>query len=142
MVYLKTVELQNPASQTECLEEMFAAVADKLDAGQMDELKEAVYTREDTASTFLGDELAAPHGRISGLGDEIVVLGVSKNGVDWPTQEQRAKFVVLIGVDRKRISAYLALLQKIIKWYRSSDSHPSPESGAAELAESLERHLA
>ena len=42
---------------------------------KIDELREAVYLREDTASTYIGDGLAVPHGRISGLDDEYVVVG-------------------------------------------------------------------
>ena len=85
---------------------------------KIDELREAVYLREDTASTYIGDGLAVPHGRISGLDDEYVVVGLS-GGIDWPTEDSRAQVVILVAVDRKRIAAYLSLLQKIVKWRKS-----------------------
>ena len=98
------------------MEQMFAELAGVLDGDKLEALKEAVYLREDTASTYLEGGLAAPHGRIDGLKNEIVVIGVSKDGVDWPESGKKAHLIFLIGVDRKSVASYLSLLQKIIKW--------------------------
>lgn len=99
---------------------MFAKLADRLDEEKLSDLKEAVYTREDTASTFIDEGLAVPHGRIRGLDEDIIMLGISRCGIDWPEPDRKAHIVVLVGVDRTRVSAYLSILQKIIKWKRAT----------------------
>lgn len=119
---------------------MLGALAPDMPAETLSDLKEAVYLREDTASTYLEDGLAVPHGRISGLGAEYVVAGISSGGVDWPTEDCRANLVILVAVDRSRVAAYLSILQKIIKWRKSlgeSAAGISPE----EMARGLELAL-
>ncbi len=119
---------------------MLGALSPDMPDKTLSDLREAVYLREDTASTYLEDGLAVPHGRISGLGAEYVVAGVSRGGVDWPTEDSRANLVVLVAVDRSRVAAYLSILQKIIKWRKSlgkSAALISPE----EMARGLELAL-
>ena len=119
MAYITTVVLDDFTLQADCLEFMFAKLADRLDEEKLSDLKEAVYTREDTASTFIDEGLAVPHGRIRGLDEDIIMLGISRCGIDWPEPDRKAHIVVLVGVDRTRVSAYLSILQKIIKWRKS-----------------------
>lgn len=120
MAYITTVVLDDFTLQADCLEFMFANLADRLDEEKLSDLKEAVYTREDTASTFIDEGLAVPHGRIRGLDEDIIMLGISRCGIDWPEPDRKAHIVVLVGVDRTRVSAYLSILQKIIKWKRAT----------------------
>ena len=118
MPCVESIILSDVSEQTECLEKLFSGLAGLIPDDKIDELREAVYLREDTASNYIGDGLAVPHGRISGLDDEYVVVGLS-GGIDWPTEDSRAQVVILVAVDRKRIAAYLSLLQKIVKWRKS-----------------------
>lgn len=119
MSFLKIVELERFDTQIECLDFLLDKLADSIDADKLRELKNAVYEREDTASTFLGDGIAVPHGRVYNLGDSIIIVGVSREGIDWPSEDKRANLIFLIGVDNAKVSQYLALLQKIIKWRKS-----------------------
>ena len=114
------MEYNGEGEQTECLEFMFGQIEDSMSSENFDQLKEAVYMREDTASTYVGDGLAVPHGRVNGLDAEYVAVCLCKNGVDWPSEDCTAKIVVMIGVDKSKISTYLSVLQKIIKWKKTS----------------------
>lgn len=119
MPFIKAICLGNFADQSECLEFLLNELSPNLPPEKIDDLKEAVYLREDTASTYLDEGLAVPHGRIAGLDREYVLAGICESGVDWPTEDCRAKIIVLVAVDKKRVSAYLSILQKIIKWRKS-----------------------
>ena len=116
------VELSGIDGQAACLDSLFAALSDALGKDKLEELKEAVYMREDTASTFVGDAMAAPHGRVANLGDPLLVFGISKNGIDWPTDEEKAKLVALIAVDKTQVAAYLSIFQKIAKWHKKNSA--------------------
>ncbi len=123
MGYIKAIELKDFDDQIECLESIFSSLVDSLEDSQLEELKEAVYMREDTVSTYLEDNLAVPHGRVEGLADDYIVVGINRGGgIDWPSSDKKAKTVVLIGIDKAKISRYLSILQKLIKWYKANDS--------------------
>ncbi len=105
------------------METIFSSLASDLEEAKLEELKEAVYMREDTVSTYLEDNLAVPHGRVEGLDEDYIVLGINRNaGIDWPSSDKKAKTVILIGIDKTKISRYLSILQKLIKWYKSNNS--------------------
>ena len=112
MPFIKAIRLGNFADQSECFEFLLNELSPNLPPEKVDDLKEAVYLREDKG-------LAVPHGRIAGLDREYVLAGICESGVDWPTEDCRAKIIVLVAVDKKRVSAYLSILQKIIKWRKS-----------------------
>ncbi len=115
------MQLEGVEEQSESLEHMLGKLADDLQPEKLSELKEAVYSREDTASTYLEDGLAVPHGRVNGLDKEYIVVGISRKGIDWPSDDQKAHLVVLIGVDKSKVSLYLSMLQKIIKWKKKNE---------------------
>ncbi len=47
-----------------------------------EEAEKAVLKREKEASTAIGDGVAVPHARLSDLENMVVVLGISKGGID------------------------------------------------------------
>ena len=120
MALIRVMEYKGTREQTKCLEFMFSQIEDSMSPENFEKFKEAVYMREDTASTYVGDELAVPHGRVDGLSAEYITVCLCKGGVDWPSEDCTAKIVVLIGVDKSKISTYLAVLQKIIKWKKNA----------------------
>ncbi|MFI3291513.1 MAG: PTS sugar transporter subunit IIA [Opitutales bacterium] len=123
MGYIKAIELKDFDDQIECLESIFSSLVDSLEEAKLEELKEAVYMREDTVSTYLEDNLAVPHGRVEGLDDDYIIVGINRGaGIDWPSSDKKAKAIVLIGIDKSKISRYLFILQKLIKWYKANNS--------------------
>lgn len=62
-----------------------------------DKVYEAVLNREILQSTGLGDELAFPHARIEGWGDFAMVMGISKEGIDFASLDGKpSKFIFLM----------------------------------------------
>ena len=139
MPVLKVIELAPCFDQISPLEEMFAALIGCMSDAALSNLKDAVLLREETASTYVGHNLAVPHARAAGLEDSYIVAGISKNGIDWPTENTKAHTVILIGVPENKISEYLRLLQKILKWYKAQ-SHAAL-ADKQKLAEGLKSAL-
>ena len=113
-------ELSDGLSQEECLGALFDALKSDIPQDKLREMMEAVYLREDISSTYVGNGLAVPHGRVDDLGGTYIVFGVSKGGVDWPSEESKANIVALIGIDKSEVSKYLSILQKISRWKKQS----------------------
>ena len=60
MPFIKAIRLGNFADQSECFEFLLNELSPNLPPEKVDDLKEAVYLREDTASTYLDEGLAVP----------------------------------------------------------------------------------
>ena len=124
---IHAIELSEAMSQEACLEALLGILKASLSEEMWGELREAVYLREDTSSTYLGNGLAVPHGRVASLGSAHIVFGISRYGVDWPSGDSKANLVALVGVDKKDVAKYLSILQKISKWRKFNpaifDSH-------------------
>lgn len=57
----------------------------------------AVWAREEIVSSWVGPGVAIPHGRLPGLGDFVVVLGRSRDGVEYEAPDARpVRILVLI----------------------------------------------
>ena len=57
----------------------------------------AVWTREQTLSTGVGNSVAVPHARIDGLNRPLVVVGISETGIDFDSPDgDLARIIFLI----------------------------------------------
>lgn len=133
------VELSGIDGQAACLDSLFAALSDALGKDKLEELKEAVYMREDTASTFVGGAMAAPHGAWQ-TSETPCLFRISKNGTDWPTEREKAKLVALIAVDKTQVAAYLSIFQKIAKWHKKN-SRAFGDADFSAIKNSIERDM-
>ena len=115
-----SIELPDGLTQEACLEKLFELFKSDISDDTLQNLVEAVYLREDTSSTYVGNGLAVPHGRVENFGAARIAFGVSRIGVDWPSDDCKANVVALIGVDKKDVSKYLSILQKISKWKKQN----------------------
>jgi|GEM_PF-1374483 len=140
MPVLKVIELAPCFDQITPLDEMFAALKGCASDSALAAFKNAVLLREETASTYIGQHLAVPHARVPELQDSYIVAGLSKDGIDWPTEGAKAHAVILIGVPENRISEYLRLLQKILKWYKAQS--PAALADKHKVAAGLEAAIA
>jgi PTS system nitrogen regulatory IIA component len=80
----------------EAIREMTAAACEVagLDARTVEK---AVWDREEALSTGIGNRVAIPHARLDGLRESLVVVGISKTGIDFDSPDGRlAKVIFLI----------------------------------------------
>ena len=81
---------------------------------QADDLISAVIDRELQASTAMGNGVAIPHAKISGLDKAAVVIGISRLGIDFGGDEKsRIFFLVLAPADKP--SEHIQLLSSIAR---------------------------
>lgn len=97
--------------------------------------------REETSPTFLENGLAMPHGRISSLNKIVIVVGLKPEGIDWPTDDKKARLVIMVGVPAPMVTGYLKILQIIIRWHKSSKIISSEGSVMPERISDLEQEL-
>lgn len=120
MAILTIKSLSDVSDQSIALDELFGGLSRKLEEGVAGELKEAVILREETSSTYLDNGLAVPHARINSLEDIVVSVGLNSYGINWPDDDSKARIIIMIGVPSPMVAGYLRLLQRIIKWHKSS----------------------
>lgn len=78
--------------------------------------------RERLGSTGLGDEIAIPHAKIASISDVKIVVGISKNGINYASSDGlpvKIFFVVL--APESDISAHLKTLSRISKLIKLTD---------------------
>lgn len=86
---------------------------DGIDAAEVARL---VLDRETEISTDLGNGIALPHARCEGLGEALVVIGHSHEGVAWSDEEHSAvRLFFLLLTPKERPEAHLALLSQIAR---------------------------
>ncbi len=86
------------------------------------EIAEAVRKREQLVPTGIGNEVAAPHARLPGISQPVVVLGISRDGIDFQAPDGRpAQFIFLILTPSKDNGAQVEILADIARTFRRRD---------------------
>ena len=105
---------------------------------------DALVERERQGSTFLGEDVALPHARLSGLEDAAVGLGVAVQGVREPSTGKSVHLVFLLLSPTHPPEVHVRLLGRISKLAQ----HPllrqelAHTSNVEEAARILEEHMA
>ncbi|KOF56964.1 MULTISPECIES: PTS sugar transporter subunit IIA [Clostridium] len=78
------------------------------------ELKDAVLKREEEFSTGIGMGIAIPHGKCSAVKEPTITFGLSKEGVDYQSMDDKpAKLFFLIAVPQESSDVHLKALSEI-----------------------------
>lgn len=86
-------------------------------------VRRQVRRREETMGTGLGDGIAAPHARLESLERPVVVLGVSRQGIDWnAVDDQPARLVFLILTPRDDTDVQLEILGRLARGARRPEA--------------------
>jgi nitrogen PTS system EIIA component len=80
------------------LAEMAAAAARRDSRCAGDSLLEKLLERERLGSTAIGEGVAIPHGKLAGLADPLLVLGVSRRGVEFAAPDGKPCRVFFLAV--------------------------------------------
>ena len=82
----------------------------------LEELLKAARRREETMGTGIGDGIAVPHARLDALSHPMVLLGISKQGIDWnAVDDQPAHLVFLILTPRDDTDSQLEILSTLAR---------------------------
>lgn len=87
------------------------------------ELYEKLLQRENLGSTAIGGGVAIPHCKMKGIKDPIVMLAVSKNGVDFHSLDGRSSYLLfLVASSPDNPSLNLQILAAIAHLVRKAKS--------------------
>lgn len=103
-------------------DDVIACLAEKLDhAGLLVDKEtyiQSVYEREDMGSTYMGFEIAIPHGKSPGVREAGIAFGRSNEGFEYISQNDKAtvRLIFLLAIpDRTSPDAYMAVLAKLAR---------------------------
>jgi len=83
---------------------------------------EALVDREKLGSTGVGDEVAIPHAKLDSVDDILVLLAVSKKGIDFDSlDKQPVKIIFLVLASMKKMNLHLKTLARISRLIKSTD---------------------
>lgn len=86
--------------ESEDKEELFAEMVEILwRAGRLEDREgalEAIASREDMATTGIGDGLAVPHGKAASIGALTAALGISKEGIEYDATDGEPVHIVFM----------------------------------------------
>ena len=104
-----------------------------LDNLREEEIYQLLLDREEEQTTALGEGVAFPHVRLSGLTKLQIVIGCSKKGIDFKAMDKKpVHFVILMLVDRTKPNELLktrAAIAKLLAKEINRIKMPSADSG-------------
>ncbi|PLX15745.1 MAG: PTS sugar transporter subunit IIA [Candidatus Muiribacterium halophilum] len=101
------------------IEELIDSLKEKNIISCGDSFKKSVIAREKLGSTGIGKGIAIPHGKVQGLDEVVLSLGLSKTGVDFDAlDDKKVHCIFLIGASPEKSSGYLQVLAKLSRMVR------------------------
>ena len=87
-----------------------------------DSLVKVLEEREKLGSTGIGDGVAIPHGKVSGISKPLMSFGRSKQGVDFDSMDAKPVYLFfLLVAPENSAGAHLKVLAKIAKMLKNSE---------------------
>jgi mannitol/fructose-specific phosphotransferase system IIA component (Ntr-type) len=110
-------------TRREALRELLTMADQQAGIEDYDRVERLVWQREELAATGIGNGIAIPHARISGLKAAIVVVGISEPGIDFDAPDgQPAHVLFLLLTPREDPSVQLNLSANIAQKFRDPES--------------------
>jgi len=102
------------------LREMVVHLRGRVDADPGDDLLEKLLAREKLGTTAIGGGVAIPHCKVGGLKAPVLLLGLSRRGVDFQSLDGRATHIIFLvlsplenpGVNLRVLASIAKLLRK------------------------------
>jgi len=111
------------ATKADALEELIQAVKGFSEDITLEELRKAVWEREEMMSTGIGQGIGIPHVRLPGLEKITMAVGISRAGIaDYESLDNKpVHIIVLIAVPQGQHELYIRLLAEIIGILKRED---------------------
>ncbi|MBI5092545.1 MAG: PTS sugar transporter subunit IIA [Candidatus Hydrogenedentes bacterium] len=99
-----------PVFKQEVINALILAVCKRGESPSADEIRHAVFEREEQGSTFFNEGAAFPHARVTGLATPLVALGITRRGVVDASVERPVECVFLIVAPAEQPNVQLQIL--------------------------------
>lgn len=104
------------SNKNKVIEELVEIIVANRPSLKKDELIKVLLERERLGSTGIGDGVAIPHGKFSGLDEPIITFGRSEKGLDFDSMDgQPAHLFFLLVAPEGSASIHLKALARIAK---------------------------
>ena len=117
VVFLKST------TKADALEELIQVAKDFSENITLEELRKAVWEREEMMSTGIGQGIGIPHVRLPGLEKITMAVGISREGIaDYESLDNKpVHVIVLIAVPQGQHELYIRLLAEIVGILKRED---------------------
>ena len=120
IVELKSCDKKNVLSEISSFLEEKGAITSK------ENLLAALSEREKLGSTGIGENVAIPHAKTSGIDKIITVFGLSKNGVEFDSLDQKpVHFIFLVMAPETSTGQHLKALARISRLFKNASLRES-----------------
>jgi mannitol/fructose-specific phosphotransferase system IIA component (Ntr-type) len=108
VVYLKGKTKQ------EALLELVDAIGKAPEVSDKEQLRKAIFAREEIMSTGIGLEIAVPHAKLPSISNFVLAVGISKDGIEYDSLDGKpVKIVVMIAGPAGDQELYLRILASV-----------------------------
>jgi len=110
-------------TKADALEELIQAAKNFSESITLEELRKAVWEREEMMSTGIGQGIGIPHVRLPGLEKITMAVGISREGIaDYESLDNKpVHVIVLIAVPQGQHELYIRLLAEIVGILKRED---------------------
>jgi len=110
-------------TKADALEELIQAAKNFSENITLEELRKAVWEREEMMSTGIGQGIGIPHVRLPGLEKITMAVGISREGIaDYESLDNKpVHVIVLIAVPQGQHELYIRLLAEIVGILKRED---------------------
>ena len=110
-------------TKADALEELIQAAKNFSESITLEELRKAVWEREEMMSTGIGQGIGIPHVRLPGLEKITMAVGISREGIaDYESLDNKPVHVILlIAVPQGQHELYIRLLAEIVGILKRED---------------------
>jgi len=110
-------------TKADALEELIQVAKDFSENITLEELRKAVWEREEMMSTGIGQGIGIPHVRLPGLEKITMAVGISREGIaDYESLDNKpVHVIVLIAVPQGQHELYIRLLAEIVGILKRED---------------------
>ncbi|MEE9393018.1 MAG: PTS sugar transporter subunit IIA [Planctomycetota bacterium] len=106
-------------NKIDALEILIEALARRKEVTSKEKLRRAIKDREKILSTGIGHCLAVPHAKIAQVKEFCMVVGLSKTGIPFDSQDGRLVHIIfMIAAPELRHTEYLSILGLITRYFR------------------------
>jgi fructose-specific phosphotransferase system IIA component len=115
---LSEVEAEN---KEKLLHILVDSLGDQVTKEQLEDIRKAVFQREEIMSTGVGKQLAIPHGKVASIDRNIAAFAILDEPIEFNSIDNKpVKMVFLLVGPEKSNSAHIKLLSRISRLMNSS----------------------
>ncbi len=116
------IKIEEDLSKEEVLKLMVDTLNKKGLIKDKDEALNALLEREKLGSTGIGDEIAIPHAKLTGIDNVIILIAVSNKGIEFDAVDnKKVKIFFLVLASTNKLHLHLKTLARISRLIKATD---------------------